>query len=92
MRFLFLCLLFYLGYRVIRGFFAPTPGPSATRSEKPNDMVPVDDVMVKDPFCQTYIPKRDGIRQTIDGKTVFFCSTQCRDKYLDGITKDSGTT
>lgn len=90
MRFLFLCLLVYLGYRVLRGFLVPRP--PETRHEKRNEMVPVDDVMVKDPFCQTYIPKRDGIRQVIDGKTVFFCSTDCRDKYLDGIKKNSGTT
>ena len=89
MRFLFLCLLIYLGYRVVKGFLTPAPGPSATRPERQNDMTPVDDVMVKDPFCQTYIPQRDGIRQVIDGKTVFFCSPECRDKYLDGIEKDS---
>ena len=85
MRFLFLCLLVYLGYRVLKGFFAPPPMPSGTRPEKRKDMVPVDDIMVKDPVCQTYIPKRDEIKAVIDGNTLYFCSTECRDKYMDSI-------
>ena len=48
----------------------------------------VDDVMVKDPFCETYFPQRNGIKRVIGGQTYYFCSTECRDKYLEAI-KDS---
>ena len=83
MRFLFLCLLVYLGYRVLRGFLTSTSRPSATRPERRKEMGPVDDIMVRDPVCQTYIPKRDGIKVVIDGNEHFFCSTECRDKFMD---------
>jgi YHS domain-containing protein len=87
MRFLFLCLLVYLGYRLLKGILAP--GPSSSGSQKQDDLAPVDDIMVKDPFCQTYIPKRDGIKEVINGQTYFFCSAQCRDKYIQGAGKAS---
>ena len=65
------------------------PGPSSSRSQRQDDLAPVDDIMVKDPFCQTYIPKRDGIQEVINGQTYFFCSAQCRDKYINGTVKAS---
>ncbi len=43
----------------------------------------VDDVMVKDPFCKTYFAKKQGIKSVIDGETHYFCSSTCRDKYLE---------
>lgn len=42
----------------------------------------IDDIMVKDPHCEVYFPKRNGIRTKIDGKEVYFCSTECRDNYM----------
>ena len=87
MRFLLLCLLVYLGYRVLKGFLAPNP--SSSRSEKQDHLTPVDDIMVKDPFCQTYIPRRDGIKEVIDGEAYFFCSVECREKFIQGVGKTS---
>lgn len=88
MRFLFLCLLVYLGYRVLKGLLAP--GQSASKRDMADPSVPVDDVMVKDPFCQTYIPKRDSIKEVVNGKVCFFCSKECRDNYVKTADKGSG--
>ncbi|MBW2108546.1 MAG: hypothetical protein JRI36_07775 [Deltaproteobacteria bacterium] len=90
MRFLFLCLLVYVIYRVLRGLGGSTR--SQTRAEHVNASSPVDDIMVKDPFCQTYIPKREAIRTIIDGETVYFCSQECRDRYLEAQRADPGHT
>ncbi|MBN1843571.1 MAG: hypothetical protein JW883_14980 [Deltaproteobacteria bacterium] len=87
MRFLFLCLLIYLGYRVLKSLFLP--GQSPPEPERNDEVARVDDVMVKDPFCETYFPKRSGIKEIINGETYFFCSTACRDKYLEQIKKAS---
>ncbi len=88
MKFLFLCLLVYLGYRVVRSFLAPVGRPSS-RPERPDDLLQVDDVMVKDPVCDTYFPKRSGVKEVLEGETLYFCSTQCRDRYLAEINKGS---
>jgi uncharacterized protein len=86
MRFLILCLLIYLGYRAVKSF---TPRDSSSTREVHEDLTRVDDVMVKDPFCQTYFPKRNGIKAVINGETYYFCSTECRDKYLEQRQKPS---
>ena len=38
--------------------------------------------LYKDPVCGTYVSPDSGITQTIGGQTVYFCSAECRDKYL----------
>ena len=53
-----------------------------------DDLSPVDDVMVKDPFCEVYLPRRKGIKDVIEGKTYYFCSIACRDRSLKAM-KDS---
>lgn len=42
----------------------------------------VDDIMIKDPFCETYFPKRDGVHLHFEGEDLIFCSAQCRDGFL----------
>jgi YHS domain-containing protein len=42
----------------------------------------IDDVMVKDPYCNVYFPKRDGIHLRFKGEDFYFCSETCRDKFL----------
>nr|HID59329.1 YHS domain-containing protein [Desulfobacterales bacterium] len=87
MRFIILCILVYLGYRLLRGWTSPE-GPNLRRSEYTNDVGKIDDVMVKDPFCQTYFPKRKGIKEMIHGTEYHFCSKACRDKFMEKIRRD----
>ena len=42
----------------------------------------IDDVMVKDPYCNVYFPKRDGVHVRIKGEDLYFCSETCRDRFL----------
>ena len=46
------------------------------------DLSQIDDVMVKDPYCNVYFPKRDGVHVRVNGEDLFFCSHTCRDKFL----------
>ncbi|MBW1728928.1 MAG: hypothetical protein JRI63_11780 [Deltaproteobacteria bacterium] len=47
----------------------------------------IDDVMIKDPFCEIYFPKKDGVHLRINGKDLYFCSKECRDKFLEKYSK-----
>jgi YHS domain-containing protein len=47
----------------------------------------IDDLMVKDPFCEVYFPKRDAVHLKVDGKDLYFCSTECRDNYVASQSK-----
>ena len=42
----------------------------------------IDDVMVKDPYCNVYFPKRDGVHLRFKGEDLCFCSQTCRDRFL----------
>jgi len=39
--------------------------------------------MVKDEFCGTYISKDEAIREVAKGKEYYFCSKECRAKFLE---------
>lgn len=47
----------------------------------------IDDVMVKDPCCNIYFAKRDGLHLKMDGKDLYFCSQECRDKFVEKQSK-----
>jgi YHS domain-containing protein len=48
----------------------------------------MDDVMIQDPFCEIYFPKKDGVHLRINGKDLYFCSEDCRDKFLEKYKKN----
>lgn len=79
MRLLITIALIYLGYRIFKSWLAPQITPRQRfpgRAEKN-----IDDVMIKDPYCEAYFPQRNGVHLHIDGKDLYFCSEECRDKY-----------
>ena len=41
----------------------------------------IEDVMVKDPVCQVYFPKKEGIRLKHEGRALYFCSRECLEKF-----------
>jgi len=40
-------------------------------------------LMVKDAVCNTYLPQEDAIKEIMEGKEYFFCSKECRQKFLE---------
>ncbi len=47
------------------------------------------DEMVKDPVCQTFIPKSIAIKKTFHDKAVFFCSEECATKFSEQEVTES---
>ena len=43
----------------------------------------IDGEMVKDPICQTYIPKAIAIRKNINGEIHYFCGDECASKFSE---------
>ena len=70
----------YLFYQAVKSWMFPRTKPSRTVSGE--TVGAIDDVMVKDPFCETYFAKRNGVHLNFEGKDLYFCSTQCKDKYI----------
>jgi YHS domain-containing protein len=75
MRLLIFAALAYLIYRIFRHYL--NFGDKTRKTENSG----VIDEMVRDPFCDTYIPVRDAKRRIINGREYFFCSEACADKF-----------
>jgi YHS domain-containing protein len=73
-------LLFLIVRSVLRGLFTPsTRAPERAREAPPK--VPAGGELRKDPVCGTYVSVLAGVREKVKGETVYFCSTDCRDRY-----------
>ncbi len=77
MRFIIYLVLAYVAYRVLKAVIAPKDRIS--RSESGGAI----DEMVQDPQCKMYIPRRQAIEKTMDGKSYHFCSDECATKFLE---------
>ena len=49
--------------------------------------VPLTGELKKDPACGTYIAAATSIQEKVGGETVYFCSKQCRDKYVASLAR-----
>lgn len=79
MRSLLILILVVIFYYFIKSFFT-----SRKERVKPGNgrkvLREVDD-MVKDPSCETYIPKSTALEKVYKGKRFYFCSEECVEKF-----------
>ncbi len=80
MKLLILLAIVYLGYKALKSWMLQNTAMGKTVSQKATGEI--DDVMVKDPFCEVYFPKRNGVHLRVEGKDLYFCSTRCRDQFV----------
>ena len=85
MRLLILLGLLYLGYRFLKSWMLKEPPAQKPIFEKKT--AEIDDVMVKDPYCGVYFAKKDGVHLSVNGENLYFCSEECKDKFLDKQAK-----
>ncbi len=79
-RFIILFAVGYLAYRALKARMIPKT--TSMRSVAGNSTGKIDDVMIKDPYCDAYFPQRNGVHLELGGKDLYFCSDRCRDEYL----------
>jgi len=70
--------LAYVVYLLIRFFTALNKASHPPRTSKQ-----ASGLMVKDEVCNTYLPKEDAVKEVYKGKEYYFCSSECRQKYLE---------
>jgi uncharacterized protein len=51
------------------------------KEHKPHPQKPLEE-MKKDPICGTYIPENQALKYKAGGETHFFCSEECKKKFL----------
>ena len=79
-RIIILLTVTYVLYRALKSWMFPAPRSSENLLNKAGREI--DDVMVKDPYCEAYFPKRHAVTLNFDGEELLFCSAKCKDKYL----------
>lgn len=79
-RFIILFIVAYVLYRSLKSWMFPNA--SSSRSAPGRSATEIDDVMIKDPYCESYFPKRNAVHLNLYGKDLYFCSVECKDKYL----------
>ena len=81
LRLVILMFLFYILYRLLfKGKKVLKGKSSDSKSESSN--LPTQDVLVEDPFCHTFVPKRNAIKLKQETETLYFCSEKCYETYL----------
>ena len=83
-RLIIIIAIIYFAFRALKSVIFPF---SVKKSFKSNVTPELDDVMVQDPYCKAYFSKVDAVVLNIDGKDLYFCSQECRDKFIDSIKK-----
>jgi uncharacterized protein len=90
MRLLILLGLIYLCYRALKSWMIQSGLSQQTVSGKTTQQI--DDEMIKDPVCDMYFPQKDGVHLRSEGEDYYFCSTACRDKFLNLHSKSKPGT
>ncbi len=76
----------YLIYWVVKkvaislGVWPQSAPPPDAESTEP-------DVLVQDPMCQTFIPRKEALTMEKDGKVYFFCSEGCLKRFQRGSNR-----
>jgi YHS domain-containing protein len=78
-KLLLLIIIAYLAYRAGKSWLMRYLQGSAQDGSR---NLNIDDVMVKDPVCGIYFPRREGLELHHGGNTYVFCSAGCRDRFL----------
>ena len=78
----------YLLYRALKNSIRSGSGPVGSDSF-PRTPEQVDDLMIQDPYCEVYFPRKDGHHLRFKGQDLYFCSPACRDNYLKEHSDDS---
>ena len=84
-RLILAVIIVYVIYRIGKAIALPL---SEQRRKFPRRPTAIEDEdMVQDPYCHTYVPLSSAYKAAVDGKTLYFCSKECFEKYMSGTGK-----
>jgi YHS domain-containing protein len=63
------------------------PRANQQNVQRQPDQFPLSGELKKDPSCGTYIAAATSIHENVGGETFYFCSKQCRDKYVASLAR-----
>lgn len=82
MRLLIYVLIFFIIYQIYKAARVSLSGPPPRDTRQDSDVITAE--LVEDPVCHAYCPKDDSLRAERGGRTYYFCSEECRKKFVSG--------
>ena len=79
MRILLYIILFFILYRIVRSILFPKKRVFQQQKNEPNLQ---GDETILDPICQSYFPKDSALKVKKGSEVVYFCSEECREKFI----------
>jgi len=79
-KLIILAALVYFGFNAAKKLILSGSNPK--REGVGNSASEIEDIMVKDPYCKSYFPRRNGIHLHFNGEDLYFCSPECKDNFL----------
>jgi len=80
MKLLVLLVVGYFCYRAMKKWMMPA---SPSRENVSSNIAgEIDDVMIQDPICGVYFPKRNGVSLQVKGEEYYFCSQECKTEFI----------
>ncbi len=73
---LYILIILFIAYLL----FWPKGSSKRKSARTKKDAGPVK--LVKDPVCGIYIDEREAIKLRWEGKTYYFCSNECKEKFI----------
>lgn len=80
MKILIILAIIYFVYRHFKNKMLGDMGMDGGQRQK--EPTNADDVMIQDPECGVYFPLREGVPGMVNGESLKFCSTKCRDAHM----------
>jgi len=75
-------VLTFLTRTVVGSFRATSQTPPSNPSSGNNELLSSAGELHQDPVCGTFVPGSSDWNRKVDGQTVYFCSAECRDRFL----------
>lgn len=80
MKLILYIVVAFVVYQIYKGMRSVSQSSVRNRQQRP-EVVTAE--LVEDPVCHTYFPKNQALIIDWDGKTCYFCSNECRQKFVE---------
>jgi YHS domain-containing protein len=82
MRILIILALLVILFCMLKGLVQPRRGGENHQRSDSTMGWGKGNELVRDPYCQTYVPIDTAFHAKVGGKDLFFCSKRCMNRYL----------
>ncbi|MDQ7837565.1 MAG: YHS domain-containing protein [Thermodesulfobacteriota bacterium] len=81
MRLLIYIILIFVVYQIYKAVRRELGRPEQVNRKKDDSAITAE--LVEDPVCHAYCPKNEAVTAVMDGKSYYFCSEKCKQKFME---------